>query len=86
MFKIIIFLLITVNSYAFDSYEKGFIDAYYLSNQFDNNLNPCSLIKRKECKNKDCKMNNISKDTTCNIIYISKKLDYLTKSMEKKYE
>lgn len=50
--KYIILLLITINTYAMDSYEKGFIDAYYLTNEFDNNFNPCSLIKEKNAKTK----------------------------------
>ena len=84
--KYMLLILISINTYAIDTYEKGFMDAYYLTNQFDHNINPCSLIKRKECKDKDCEMDNLSKDTTCQIIYNAKKLDYLTNSLEKKYE
>lgn len=81
-----ILLFISLNTYAIDTYEKGFMDAYYLTNKFDNNINPCSLIKRTECKDKDCEMDNLSKDTTCQIIYTAKQLDHLTSSLEQKYE
>lgn len=72
-----------------DSYEKGFLDGYYLYNKFDIKVNPCEKMKMKECSQncnyKDCLYENLSSKTRCDIIFTSKALNHLTdEKMRKK--
>ena len=62
-------------------YEKGFIDGYYQANSFNENINPCKLIKKVNCYEndtfKDCQVKQSKRNTSCSIHYLGQKLNYL---------